>query len=298
MRDFASHVDASRASTRLLHWVLSSPVIVASSPLTANGRMIRSLLGKGVGAGVTKTITPMADTATSGARWVGEHLFNTDGYSRLSVEQWVKELEPLRGRPVIANIFAETPGDLADVACRIAEAGVEVFELGLSCPTKGADPVCFHPDRMAACVTAVRRALPRVGLLVKVQWEPSEARYRALIRLVGEAGGDGVSCCDSFPALLDVYERNGGPERCEQGGMSGPVFRPLVRRAIRAMADERPDLSIVAIGGVESGADVASYMRAGSSAVQVCTAIMRNGDSWVPDLVADADRALGAEVVV
>jgi dihydroorotate dehydrogenase (NAD+) catalytic subunit len=56
------------------------------------------------------------------------------------------------------------------------------------------------------------------------------------------------------------------------GGLSGPAIHPVAVRAVFDVHRALPDLPIVGVGGVASGADAAELILAGASAVQVGTA--------------------------
>ncbi len=56
------------------------------------------------------------------------------------------------------------------------------------------------------------------------------------------------------------------------GGLSGPAIHPVAVRAVHDVHAALPDLPIVGVGGVDSGADAVELLLAGASAVQVGTA--------------------------
>ena len=56
------------------------------------------------------------------------------------------------------------------------------------------------------------------------------------------------------------------------GGLSGPAIHPIAVRAVFDVHRVLPELPIVGVGGVASGADAAELLLAGASAVQVGTA--------------------------
>ncbi len=56
------------------------------------------------------------------------------------------------------------------------------------------------------------------------------------------------------------------------GGLSGPAIHPVAVRAVHDVAAALPDLPIVGVGGVATGADAVELLMAGAAAVQVGTA--------------------------
>jgi dihydroorotate dehydrogenase (NAD+) catalytic subunit len=88
------------------------------------------------------------------------------------------------------------------------------------------------------------------------------------------------------------------------GGLSGPAIHPIAVRAVFEVHQALPDLPIVGVGGVASGADAAELLLAGASAVQVGTAtfadpraphrVLRELQGWaVRQGVARMDDVIG-----
>ena len=76
------------------------------------------------------------------------------------------------------------------------------------------------------------------------------------------------------------------------GGLSGPAIHPIAVRAVFDVHRALPDLPIVGVGGVASGADAAEILLAGASAVQVGTATF--ADPRAPARVLGELRAWAA----
>ena len=56
------------------------------------------------------------------------------------------------------------------------------------------------------------------------------------------------------------------------GGLSGPAIHPVAVRIVHDVHRARPELAIVGVGGVSTGADALELIRAGAGAIQVGTA--------------------------
>jgi dihydroorotate dehydrogenase len=268
--------------TNLFHWQLPHPVIASSSPLTAHLRAIHHLFAIGAAAVVTKTISMQPDMRTGGCIRYGELLFNRDGYSRRTLSEWEADLETLRGQKVIANIAADTPEDVANLARRVVSKGAEIVELGLSCPSVEGGPICISPDKLGPFCRAARKAVD-VPLIVKLILQTSTAGNRAMISCLKNEGINGVSISDTLPGLLlDVH---GNMMLGGSGGISGSPLKPLVLKSIYDIADM--NVVILGMGGISSGQDVVDYLRVGASVVQVCSFLMRNGVQAMENLVQE-----------
>lgn len=269
--------------TRLFHWDLPHPILIASGPLTNHLRTINKMFQAGAAGVVTKTITPIPDERRCRCMRSRELLLNREGYSQRSVEDWEIDLAALRGRPVIANIVADTPDDLAALARRVTAAGAEALELGLSCPTLEDDPVCCFPDKLYDFCLAVRRAVD-VPLLVKLLLATSVKANRDMVRAVRDAGADGISLADTLPSLF--IDKSGSYALGGPGGLSGGFLKPLVLKSMYDVRDIAGDrLVFVGIGGILTAEDALDYIRMGCSAVQVCTLVMNESYHAIEPLV-------------
>ena len=69
------------------------------------------------------------------------------------------------------------------------------------------------------------------------------------------------------------------------GGLSGPALHPVAVRAVHDCRAAHPDVPIVGVGGVATGADAAELLAAGADAVAVGTATF--ADPRAPRRVLD-----------
>jgi dihydroorotate dehydrogenase len=83
------------------------------------------------------------------------------------------------------------------------------------------------------------------------------------------------------------------PHRNEAGGLSGAPLQPRARAALHAAAEASAGrLPLIAVGGIDSGAEAYDRLRAGASAVQVYSALVFEG----PGLVGRIKRDLAARL--
>jgi dihydroorotate dehydrogenase (NAD+) catalytic subunit len=84
-------------------------------------------------------------------------------------------------------------------------------------------------------------------------------------------GADAVVIANTYPALcLDAHTRK-SRLGSTTGGLSGAGIKPITVRLVHE-AGRVIKIPIIGLGGIESPSDVAEYMVAGASAVEVGTA--------------------------
>jgi dihydroorotate dehydrogenase (NAD+) catalytic subunit len=80
-----------------------------------------------------------------------------------------------------------------------------------------------------------------------------------------EAGASALTLINTLPALVvDSHERR----VFLRGGLSGPAIKPIALRAVYEVS-QVVEVPVIGCGGVASGTDVAEFMLAGATAVQV-----------------------------
>jgi dihydroorotate dehydrogenase len=134
--------------------------------------------------------------------------------------------------------------------------------------------------RVAADEATTRAGRPPVPLLVKIAPDLSDEDVDAVADLAAELGLDGIV------AVNTTIAHDEGP-----GGISGP---PLLQRGLDVVARLRerlgPEMVIVGVGGISSGADAREYLAVGATLVQAYTGLIYEG----PFFARRITRALAA----
>jgi dihydroorotate dehydrogenase (NAD+) catalytic subunit len=142
---------------------------------------------------------------------------------------------------------------------------VAAVELNLSCPNveRGGLSFCSGPSAVVEVVAACRGVLPDKPVFAKLTNEGVVTNAVA----AEEAGADALTLINTIPALvLDPRERR----VFLRGGLSGPAIKPVALRAVYEVS-RVVGITVIGCGGVTSGTDVAEFMLAGATAVQVGT---------------------------
>jgi dihydroorotate dehydrogenase len=128
----------------------------------------------------------------------------------------------------------------------------------------------------------------RVPVFVKIAPDLHEEQVDVIAATLKRHGMDGVIATNTTISREAV---KGLPHAEEAGGLSGA---PVLEASNRVIGQLRSALGkgfpIIGVGGVMSGADAASKIRAGADLVQIYTGLIYRG----PDLVSEAARAVKA----
>jgi dihydroorotate dehydrogenase len=270
----------------LFHWNMPHPIMSAAGPLGSNINTIRKMFSAGAAAVVTKTITLRPDIRSGSYFNLDGFMLNNERYSPRNVDEWEVDLDKLRGSRVIANIFASKPAELAVLAKRMVNCGIEVLELCLSCPTGGEEPVCFNLEKLYIYCKTVRASVD-VPILAKLLLQLSSKQNLDMVKTVKQAGLDGVCFSDTLPALYLV--RNNKSFHFEFGGVSGAFLKPLVLKTLYDISSI--DLTLVGIGGIHSLSDIKDYLRLGATAVQLCTYVLKTGEAGFSKLIKEYSKS-------
>ena len=264
VREKATGMDLS---VDLCGMTLRTPLVPAS------GTLAKEALGEvgGVyGAILPKTTTPAARAGNPPPR-VAETpsgMVNSIGLQNPGVERFMQDLDAFDlGVPIFVSVAGETVRDFAALCERVSEDGrVAAVELNLSCPNveHGGLTFCAGPAAVEEVVAACRATAPAKPLFAKLTHEGVVGNARA----AESAGADALTVMNTIPALTIDAKRQSVLVR---GGLSGPAVKPVALKAVYDVA-RNVNVPILGGGGVTSGTDVAEFMLAGATVVQVGTA--------------------------
>lgn len=201
-------------------------------------------------------------------------MLNSIGLQGPGVDAFVREALPFlreRGVPAIVNVWGTSEEEYAEVARRLSDAeGVGAVELNVSCPNVRHGGAAFgtDPATLASVVRAARAATP-LPLLVKLA--PNVPDIAVFARAAEDEGADGLSVCNTVPAMkIDVEARRPFLANV-QGGLSGPAIHPIAVRLVWQAA-AAVKIPIVGMGGIQEPEDAVEFLCAGATAVAVGTA--------------------------
>ena len=264
----------------ILGMKLKNPIVIASSNLTGNDKVIRRFLELGAGAVITKTIYKGKKNIDNGIILrSGDNVFNSTTYSKLSIGKWVDILKKFsqQNLPVIPSIIADTPQELLELALEMEEIGCKALELGISCPNSNA----LNSQEIIYDFTSTVCKKILIPVSVKLTAEPNVSEK---VKAAIEGGASSISISDTIPAVvIDSYGLPLG-SRC---GYSGPAIKPIVQKSIYDLRKNGVDIPIIGIGGVQDAKDVLEYLYIGCTAVEICSCLFNKGVNYTETIVRD-----------
>lgn len=201
-------------------------------------------------------------------------MLNAVGLQNDGVESFItKKLPrlPWRETPVIANLYATSAAEFAELAGILAaEEGIAALEVNISCPNVKNGGVLFGQDpTLAAEVTeAVKSRAGHLPVIVKLS--PNVTDITVIARAVEQAGADAVSCINTLTGMaVNVTTRK--PLLANiVGGLSGPAIKPVALRCVWQVC-QAVSIPVIGIGGITSARDALEFILVGAHAVQIGT---------------------------
>jgi dihydroorotate dehydrogenase (NAD+) catalytic subunit len=289
---------------------LRNPLICGSGEHLATATALRAAVDAGAAAVVAKSAneTEAGRRQSQATRWTyldeawnevpagpSASLLNRSGLIDVPWEQWLQTLAEADAHAAAAGAFVAAsiiPGDereLPRLAADVQAAGLRWLELNLSAPhsgeaERGAIERPATAARAAELTAAVREATSAM-LTVKLGAENHDVV--ALAGAAREAGADAVVMIGRHMGFLpDLRTRR--PVLGSFGGFSGSWALPL---ALRWVAKTRLELGaevpIVGTNGARDGGDIARFLLAGASAVQVTSRVLEGDFSAVGAMLAE-----------
>lgn len=261
---------------------------------------------KGLGAVVTKGVSPAPMDGAPHPRIFesghGTALLNAIGLQNPGLTGFLAKYAAYYdtnalGCPVWVNVLGTSIEGYSQVIRGVREHAEQKksswlagFEINVSCPNvdKGGAEFGSDPALLESLVKACVVAAGTQPVMAKLSPQSSDAV--GLARAVEQGGAAAISVVNTMPAgVPEPEKRNAAGVRWSlgrrYGGLSGPGLRPIALRMVDVIR-AKSSLPICGIGGIENAHDVAEFLAAGASVVQVGTANFAN--PWVVEEIFDA----------
>ncbi|MDP2763480.1 MAG: quinone-dependent dihydroorotate dehydrogenase [Brevundimonas sp.] len=287
-------------ATTLAGLSLSNPVGLAAG-LDKNGDALHGLSRLGFGFIECGSVTPLAQPGNPKPRLFrlseDRAIINRMGFNNAGLEAFAGRLAHRPRNAVVgANLGAnkDTEDKAADyVAGLVRLKGLaDYVTVNVSSPnTPGLRALQGRAalDDLLGRLAAARGDDP-VPVFLKIAPDLTAAEIALIVEASLDHGIDGLIVSNT---TLDRPDSLRSPDRAEAGGLSGAPLKARAAAALRAAAEAGNDrLPLIAVGGIDSGAEAYDRIRAGASAVQLYSALIYEG----PGLIGRIKRDLAARL--
>lgn len=254
---------------------LKNPLLVCSGTY-GNGREYEEWLDlERLGGLITKSVTlhPCAGNLPPRLWETPSGMLNSIGLENKGLDSFLTQDLPWLSRldlPVWVNVAGFSPEEYVQVAKEISRSGeAAALELNISCPNVKKGGIQFSSDSREAArlVEQVKRV---VDIPLYVKLTPRSGDIAVMAMAVAEAGADGLSLINTFPAMAVDIETAKPRLANVTGGLSGPAIHPIAVLMVWEVA-RAVELPIIGMGGIWSWQDAVEMMMVGADAVAVGT---------------------------
>jgi len=283
-------------ATTYLGLKLPHPIIVGSGSLTDDVGTVRELEDAGAAAFVLR---PLYEEQVTGEQMSA--FFHSESHDDSFAEatsyapdppepfgpdEYLDHLRKLKAAvavPVVAALDGATPGGWTSYARMLEEAGADALELDLYHAASDATASAAEVEgRMLEIVREVKRGL-RIPVAVKLS--PLFTAFAHFARQLDAAGADGFTLFARFHRVdIDVQEL----EVLRTFPPSDSSDLSLRLRGLAALSG-RVKASLAVSGGVHTALDVVKATMTGAHAIQIVSALVRNGPGYLRVLRAGVE---------
>ena len=234
-------------------------------------------------------------------------VINRMGFNNAGIDAFVARLRRLRAGggipiPLGANVGINKDGadperDYPALVAAVAPPGesplVDYVVINVSSPNTAGLRAWQQAERLAALLAAIAAAVPaHPPLVVKIAPDLTDPELAEVIETCVRAGVAGL-CIGNTTLARPATLRS--KQAAEAGGLSGaPLFARSTALLARASLRAGGRLCLIGVGGVFSGADVLTKLRAGASLVQLYTGFAYGGPAMISRITGELAAALRA----
>jgi dihydroorotate dehydrogenase len=298
----ASPPDDPILATTLAGLRLTNPIGLAAG-LDKNAEALAGLSHLGFGFLEAGSVTPRAQPGNPRPRLFrlsqDRAIINRMGFNNAGLEAFAGHLQYRpKGVVVGANLGAnkDTEDRAADYVAGLRQlAGLsDYFTVNISSPnTPGLRALQGREalDDLLGRVAEARTTAAPVFLKIAPDLTPAE-----IAMIVEAALAHRIDALIVSNTTLDRPTSLTSPDRAEVGGLSGAPLREKAHKALIHAAEAAAGrLPLIAVGGIDSGAEAYRRIRAGACAIQVYSALIYDGVGLVGRIKRDLASRLRAD---
>ncbi len=273
----------ANVETTYLGLKIKNPIVVGSSGLALNAEKALLCEKAGAGAIVIPSIFEehISSDSEGDSRFYGINhpeaydYFYSDKATRLGTKTYCDQIEKTKRAisiPLIASINCYSSSVWVDFAKDVANSGADAIELNISYPpvTKIMENPNIYLNELK---DMTKNVVKRVSIPVSIKLPPAEFLIGTLVSMFENAGAKGLVLFNRFmvPEInIDDMKVTAGINFSRKGD-SAPSKRFI------ALLYKRTECDLIGSCGVHTSKDLITLISLGANAVQMVSAIYKNG---------------------
>lgn len=280
---------------------LRNPFIVGSSPLTGSVDSARLFEDHGAAALVLPSLYEEQITSEQMEDFFSSETYDDsfpeassylpDPESAPGPDEYLEHLRRVKqavGIPVVASLNGSTPGGWLTHASLMEQAGADAIELHLY--HAASDPAVSSAEVERQMLQTVADVKGKVGIPIAVKLSPLFTAFANFALQVDALGANAIVLFTRFHKVdFDVVEL----EVQRHLELSTSADLDLRLRGIAVLCG-RVNASLAITGGVHSALDVIKGTMAGAHGLQLVSALLRHGPSYLQTLRAEVEAWMTA----
>ena len=255
----------------------NNPVTVASGTFGSGAEFAEFVDLNRLGAVTTKGVAniPWAGNPTPRVAETYGGMMNAVGLQNPGIELFCERDIPFLKQydtKIIVNVCGKSTEDYCEVVERLADEGVDMLEINISCPNVKEGGIAFGQNAKAAEeITKAVKKYAKQPVIMKLS--PNVTDIAEMAKAVEAGGADAISLINTLTGMN--INRRKFVLANKTGGVSGPAIHPIAVRMVY-QAFHAVKVPIIGMGGIASAEDAIEMILAGASAVSVGTANFHN----------------------
>lgn len=274
---------------------LKNPIIVGASPLTASFETIKKLEEAGAAAIVLHSI--FEEQINHETKELDHFLFKGSesyaeaiGYfpevtlSNIESESYLEEIRKLKANisiPVIASLNGISKGGWINYAKKLELAGVDAIELNITYIPTDIDVEARDVEELY--IDALKAVKENVNIPIAIKMNAIFSAPAQMAKKLVNAGASGLVLFDR-PVHVDIDLENLNSLQVINSSSSKDLSETLRWSAILY---KKLDVSLCASTGVATHEDILKAIMSGADAVQMVSALLRNGESHISSVLSN-----------
>ena len=257
----------------------NNPVTVASGTFGSGAEFAEFVDLNRLGAVTTKGVAniPWAGNPTPRVAETYGGMMNAVGLQNPGLELFCERDIPFLKQydtKLIVNVCGKSTEDYCEVVERLADEGVDMLEINISCPNVKEGGIAFGQNAKAAEeITKAVKKYAKQPVIMKLS--PNVTDIAEMAKAVEAGGADAISLINTLTGMKIDINRRKFVLANKTGGVSGPAIHPIAVRMVY-QAFHAVKVPIIGMGGIASAEDAIEMILAGASAVSVGTANFHN----------------------